>query len=211
MSKRRILWGLSALLYILFVSWYTDFGGPLTDDEIATYMERLQREGSVTGDRDLEDIENFMREDSGRQFFMANFLDLRDNPPDVEGAEPGESASQLMDRYMAYIWPALLSRASHPTIGGAAINSAMDLEGIEGAESWDSAALIRYRSRRTLMDIVTNPEMGPSHKYKIAALEKTIAFPIETFINLGDPRVLLGLLLLAITALIDNFLLRRTP
>ncbi len=210
MSKRQLLWGFSGLLYLIFISWYTDFGGPLTEDEIAMYMERLEGDGSVTESASGNNIERFLREDTGRQFFMANFLDLKQNPPDVPGAEPGESAEQLMGRYMAYMWPALLSRASHPIIGGNAINSAMDLEGIEGAEHWDSAALMRYRSRRTLMDIVTDPEMGPSHKYKIAALEKTIAFPIETQINLGDPRGFIGLLLLALTALIDNFLMRRT-
>ena len=104
-----------------------------------------------------------MRQDTGRQFFMANFLDLNDAPGDVPGAEPGESADQLMARYMSYMWPALLSRASHPTIGGRAIHSAMDLAGIANAEHWDQAALMRYRSRRTLMDIVTNPEISSVH------------------------------------------------
>jgi hypothetical protein len=85
----------------------------------------------------------------------------------------------------------------------------MDLEGIEGAENWDQAALFRYRSRRALLEIVTNPAFSGKHHFKTAALDKTIAYPIETTLYLGDPRLLLGLILLAITALLDAFILSR--
>ena len=44
---------------------------------------------------------------------------------------------------------------------------------------------------------------GP-HDYKLAALEKTIAYPIETSLYLSDPRFLLALLLIALTALLDS-------
>jgi len=36
------------------------------------------------------------------------------------------------------------------------------------------------------------------HEYKVAALEKTIAFPAEPDLYLGDPRMILGLFLLII-------------
>ena len=86
----------------------------------------------------------------------------------------------------------------------------MDLVGIEGAESWDQGALFRYRSRRSFMEIVTNPVFKGQHHFKTAALDKTIAYPIETSLYLGDPRLLLGLILLALTALIDGWRLSRT-
>ena len=69
-------------------------------------------------------------------------------------------------------------------------------------------AVIFYRSRRTLMDIVIDPTFKDPHHFKIASLTKTIAFPIEPQLNLGDPRLLLALLLVAITALLDAFLLK---
>ena len=40
------------------------------------------------------------------------------------------------------------------------------------------------------------------HKYKIAALEKTIAFPVETKLYLGDPRLLLGFIFLILGLLL---------
>ena len=100
----------------------------------------------------------------------------------------------------------LLSRACHPTVMGDAVFSALDLVGVEAldtADRWDMGALFRYRSRRTFLEIVTIPETLGRHEFKIAALDKTIAYPIETQLNLGDPRVSLGLLLLAAAALGD--------
>ena len=49
---------------------------------------------------------------------------------------------------------------------------------------------------------------GLKRNMKVAFGSKTIAFPIEPQLNLGDPRILLALLLVAITALLDAFLLK---
>jgi hypothetical protein len=127
----------------------------------------------------------------------------------VAGAAPGETAEQLMARYMEHMIPALLSRASHPAFMGPAIFPSMDLVGIEGAENWDMGALFRYRSRRTFLEIVINPAFAGKHHFKTAALDKTIAYPIEPVLYLGDVRLLLGLVLLALTAVIDSWLLTR--
>jgi hypothetical protein len=110
---------------------------------------------------------------------------------------------------MEHMIPELLSRASHPVVVGKSVANSLDLLGIEGAEEWSDGAILRYRSRRTLMEIISNPEFYDRHDFKLAGLEKTIAYPIEPRIHLGDLRLLLGLLLLAATALIDGRLARR--
>ncbi|MCX2980917.1 hypothetical protein EYC98_08575 [Halieaceae bacterium IMCC14734] len=201
MNRRLLLWLVPTALYAVFVTWYTDFGGPLTDAEVDTFVSSMQERG---GDPELiARMETFFREDSGNQFLMLNAIDMNDNPPDVEGAEPGASAGELMGLYMEYMFPALLKRASHPVIYGDAVYSTIDLVGIEGAEQWTAGAIFRYRSRRTLMEIVGNPAMSERHEFKLAALDKTIAYPIETSLNPGDLRILFGLTLLALTALLD--------
>jgi len=206
MSRLKI-WLTPALLYALFFVWYTDLGGPITPSEADSYIERLSSGGWT--EEQLAQLEEFILDDTGRQFIMLNAIDYNENPPDVEGAAPGEDAQQLMGRYMAHMFPALLSRASHPVFLGPAIHQAMDIVGIENAEVWDFGGLMRYRSRRTMLDIVTNPEFAGNHDFKIAALDKTIAYPIEPDLYLGDLRLILGLLLLAITALVDSWLLSR--
>ncbi|GAB5453542.1 MAG: hypothetical protein Hals2KO_38700 [Halioglobus sp.] len=207
MSKRAILWLVPALLYAAFFSWYTDFDGPLSEDEVDAYLFTMVRNGAQP--EMLALVERFARQDSGRQFLMVNNIDLNETPPSVTGAEPGESASELMGRYMQHMLPALLAHASHPVLMGVAVYPAMDLVGIEGAEEWDQGALVRYRSRRTFLEIVTNPVFQGKHHFKTAALQKTIAYPIETRLYLSDLRLLLALVLLAFTALADALLLSR--
>ncbi|NQY90950.1 MAG: hypothetical protein HRT46_04750 [Deltaproteobacteria bacterium] len=201
MNRRKLLWLASALLYAAFVCWYTDFGGPLRPAEIEYHVERMQAWGAPPSA--VGRMRTFMENDSGRQFLMLNALDMADSPLPVEGAEPGESAEQLMGRYMEYMYPELFKRACHPVIFGDAVHVAMDVVGLEGVDNWDAGAMLRYRSRRDLVEIASNPEMGKRHHFKVAALDKTIAFPVETRVYLGDARVLVGLLLLSLTALVD--------
>lgn len=207
MSTRTKLWLVPALLYAAFFYWYTDFGGPLSDTEVDQFVASMKTNGSDP--EVIAFIEEFARQDSGHQFLMVNNIDMNENPPDVEGAEPGESASDLMARYMEHMIPALLARACHPVLMGSAVYPSMDLVGIEGAENWDQAALFRYRSRRAFLEIVTNPAFKGKHHFKTAALDKTIAYPTETSLYLGDPRLLLVLILLALTALADLWRVSR--
>lgn len=207
MAQRSKIWLSSALVYAAFVFWYTDFSGPLSDAEVDQFVVTMTQNGSDPST--VAYIETFLRNDSGRQFLMLNALDMNDNPPDIEGAEPGESAQQLMDRYMEHMYPELFKRASHPVIFGQAAYTVLDNVGIENAEQWTDGAIFRYRSRRTFMDLIANPSLKGRHAFKLAALDKTIAYPIETSIYLGDMRLILGLILLSITALLDSFLLAR--
>ena len=207
MSTRLKIWMFPALLYTVFLFWYTDFKGALTDSEVDAFLATLTANGSDP--EVIAFIEKFAREDRGKQFLMVNNIDFNEHPPEVAGAEPGESAEQLMGRYMEHMIPALLKRASHPVLMGSAVYPSMDIVGIEGAETWDDAALFRYRSRRAFLEIVTNPAFGGKHHFKTAALEKTIAYPIEPDLYLGDPRLILGLALLALTALVDLLRLSR--
>jgi hypothetical protein len=206
MKTRITLWLVPAVIYAAFTLWYTDFGGPLSEEEIQRNVDALR--GNGVSEERVASMTRFMREDTGRQLLMINALDLNPNPPDTPGAEPGETSEQLMARYMAHMLPALLRRASHPVLVGDAVFTSIDVVGIDNAEHWQSGAVVRYRSRRTLMDIVTDPTFMDPHHFKMASLAKTIAFPIEPRLYLGDPRLLLALLLVAITALLDAFLLK---
>jgi len=207
MSARNKLWLVAAVIYAAFVFWYTDFGGPLRNDEIENWKQTMLANGSKP--EQIAYYEKFLREDSGRQFLMLNAIDMNEAPPTVEGAEPGETASQLMNRYLEHMIGELLGRACHPVIVGNAPFTAIDLVGIDGAENWDQGAFFRYRSRRDFMHIIANPVTLDKHQYKLAALEKTIAYPVETSFYLGDLRLLLGLLILCITALLDSFWISR--
>ncbi len=208
MSTRLKLWLIPALLYGVFVFWYTDFGGPLTDEEVDDFV-KVMTDNGIAPER-IDYYSQFLRNDTGRQFLMINNIDMNENPPAVEGAPAGADADALMGLYMEHMIPELLKRACHPVIIGPAVFSTIDVTGIEGAEQWTDAAVFRYRSRRALMEVISNPDILGPHDFKLAALDKTIAYPMETDLYLGDPRLLLGLILLALTALADLWRLSVT-
>ncbi len=195
MNKITWIWLAIGLIYAAFFSWYTSFGGPLTDEEIAHYMSRAEQRSPAPPPEALDMLRQFMEEDTGDDFVMVNVIDMYDTPLQIEGVEPGESSEDVAGKYMAYMYPALFSRACHPVLFGEAANNAMDLMNAEGMEHWTQAAAMRYRSRRDMLEITANPVFRGSHEFKVAAMRKTIAFPIDPWMQLGDPRLVLALLL----------------
>lgn len=205
--KRIYLWSTAAFLYLLFFSWYTNFDGPMQNDEISKVLERAKANGRSA--QSLKTLEDFMRTDTGNDFIMVNLLDMNESPPDLPATGPGANSTRLLNHYMEHMYPALFKRASHPVFSGKAVADAMDISGIEGANHWDQGALVRYRSRRDIIAIATNPAFNERHEYKMAALTKTIAFPVEPVLNPGDFRIVFGLILFSLFSLLDMLIYRR--
>ena len=199
-SRRRLSWNwvILAIVYAVFFFWYTSFEGPLSDEEIAHYTEVLAQTPEI-GDHGERWI-GFMESDTGNDFAMWNAVDLLDTPRLVEGVEPGDSSQEVVDRYTEPFFGQALLRASHPVMGGNAANTALDIWGIEGGENWDAGLLVRYRSRRDLMEMMEEMATAGAniHTFKVAAVEKTIAFPIDPWFYPGDPRFLLALVFIGL-------------
>jgi|TARA_B100000959_G_scaffold286314_1_gene364436 hypothetical protein len=209
MSSTKIIWISILAIYAAFFSWYTSLGGPLTNEEIEHYMSLIESSNPPPAPERLAQMRKFMEEDTGDDFVMVNVIHIYDEPLQIEGVEPGESSADVLDKYMEYMWPALLKRACHPVIFGTAASPAMDLMNAEGMAVWTTGAGMRYRSRRDILEISMNPAFAGSHEFKIAAMQKTIAFPIDPWMQAGDPRLLLALILGLIGGLISWWLAAR--
>ena len=208
MNRNRLtLWLLPFAVYLVFCLWYTNLSGPLSDQEIADFTLQFEQNG-LPPER-IENLRRFMKEDTGRQFIMINSLDMRENPPTLPATGPGASASDLINHYMEHMYPAQFARASHPVFFGLAVFDAMDISGIEGAEHWEQGALFRYRSRRDILAISSNPVFADRHDYKMGALEKTIAYPVEPSLYYSDLRLMLALILFSLVSFIDLVVYRR--
>ena len=209
MTTRQVFWGIPICIWLLFTYWYTDFGGPLSEAEVAEGIALLAAE-NYDAER-LADIEAFLRRDTGRQFLMVNNIDMNETPPEMPGFGPDATASALIDHYMEHMYKELLKRACHPIFFGNGLGIVVDLDGVDGpaASGWDSAALFRYRSRRSLLEVITHPQMQERHDYKLAAMTKTIAYPVEPRLYVSDLRFILFLALGLVAAFIDNLVFRR--
>ena len=195
MTTTAWVWLFIVLIYLTFFSWYTSFEGPLNEAEIGHYLELLKAQDPDSSAEDLARIRAFMEEDTGDDFVMINVVHLYDNPLQIDGVAPDDTTDDVLAKYMEYMFPAMLSRASHPVFQGPAVSPAMDAINAQGMEIWSAGAGVRYRSRRDLLEISTNPAFADRHEYKVAAMLKTIAFPVDPFNYLGDPRLVLALLL----------------
>ncbi len=190
------VWLVLVLVYSAFFSWYTSFGGPLTSDEIARYRGVVEE----MSDGDPERIavwQHFMQTDTGDDFGMISVVDLNETPTLIEGVEPGESSEEVLAKYTEPFFGQVVRSAAHPVLVGSAAAPAIDIWGIEGASDWGQGVIVRWRSRRDLLKFleVIRDESGDSsiHDFRIAAIEKTIAYPLDPWFHLGDPRLLLAL------------------
>ena len=201
MSLSMKIWLPLSLIYILFFLWYTNLSGPLSDQEIAAYKEMYEE--SNRDSYQWERAFKFMSEDDGKDFYMVNFLDSNESPRTMEATGEGATWEDLSAHYMAYMWPQLFKRASHPVFFSYVLNPALDIVAAQGMEEWDIVAIFRYRSRRDLFEIGLNPIFEERHEYKIESLDKTIAIPVETpFIT--DLRLALFVFLLIFGLIVER-------
>lgn len=190
------VWLALFLVYFAFFFWYTSFGGPLTSKEIAHYGGVVER----ISDGDSERIavwQHFMQTDTGDDFAMISVVDLNETPTPIEGVEPGESSEEVLAKYTEPFFGQVVRLGAHPVLVGWAAAPAIDIWGIEGASDWSQGVIVRWRSRRDIMQFVEamRDKAGDSsiHDFKIAAIEKTIAYPLDPWFHLGDPRIVLAL------------------
>ncbi|MEO1729545.1 MAG: hypothetical protein AAFR64_02270 [Pseudomonadota bacterium] len=206
-SVRLWVWLAPLLCYGLFWFWYTPLSGPMTPEEVEQAIAELTQDRADP--EAVARMRSFFEEDDGQPFIMVNVMDTADNPEVLPGTGPDADADDLLAHYMEYMWPALFSRACHPVFSGAAVNDSLDLVGIDGAETWDSAALMRYRSRRDMWKIAADPRFADRHEYKVEAMEKTIAYPVQPQLMFSDPRFILLLLILSVLGVVDALVWRR--
>jgi hypothetical protein len=197
MTKKRkyslLNWGILVLLYLCFLIWHGAFEGPLTPKEIDQYVLKLK---ALKSDADTATLRTFLEKDNGRPIIMVNSLKMRDqvqadhdNSTDVDAT---------LARYQSHVFSYLIRHGSYPIYVGEAVGKSMAHWGVEGAEEWSRAALVRYRSLRTFMNMIIQEEFHEAHEYKIASIEKTIAYPTNIRLFVGG----LGLIVFLVLGII---------
>ncbi len=202
------VWLVLFLLYTAFFSWYTSFGGPLTSEEIAHYRGVVEEMSDGNTER-IAVWQHFMQTDTGDDFGMISVVDLSETPKPIEGVEPGESSEEVLAKYTEPFFGRVVRSGAHPVLVGWAAAPAIDIWGIEGASDWSQGVVVRWRSRRDILKFIEaiRDESGDStiHEFKIAAIEKTIAYPLDPWFHLGDPRLVFALVFAVIGLSVQAF------
>lgn len=208
----RLLVAAVVLAYAGFWAWYGGHGEPLTPEETEQYLARIaEKAGTDSPDqghgreRLFAELRLLAESDDGNAFLMLNLIDFRERALYSPGTDYGDDARAADDRYNRVIVPALLKRAGHPIyvgeVQGRFIDETDDVQ-------WERVAIVRYRSRRDLMETVLEVADRNAGQHKWAAIERTHVFPMQTVLSLFLAQGVVAVLLAALGGMI-HLLLRR--
>ena len=187
-----IIWSLAGLVYGLFWWWYVGFKKKITPEEVATTMRLFDKQDDFT-EQQRESLQRFLLDDDGKDFVMVNLLHL---------ASPARESRKKLGTYQKIFLGALLRKAGHPVMIATAASGNIENVACDHADNWSAAGMIRYRSRRDLMDMLPATIGSDHHHLKLESLEKTFAFPSSPWFMLGGPRLVVALAIALIAALL---------
>ena len=194
------IWIAALLAYALFAAWYFNWKGPLTGDEIEALLPKV--EASSPTDPDV--LRAFLEADDGKAFTMVNLVRFHEGKvahPDTGVMMRGGA---LVQDYYKPFAAALIKRGGHPVmiarVRGGAIDSWNTSE-----ERFDVVGSMRYRSRRDLMALLTDPRFGDAHVYKLAAIDGTTSVPTQVSGGVAlHPQAWVPMVLILLASLAQN-------
>lgn len=180
-----------SLVLIAFIFWYNGSGQALSSNEINSYLNTIAAQPNNPGRHDLQQLERFMRKDDGRGFYTVNFYQFNQQAQYPQG-HPGEGTGlQAFAKFRPIMLQQLAKHASHPVFGS---------NWIDSGTSWQSLVIVRYRSRRDIIDIFASDAFAQASIHKWAALKQNQRFIVQ---SLHIPELILPTSLIVIALLMQ--------
>ena len=211
MTPSRFVLAFTGLLYVLFFLWFGGAGDPLSTQEADEILSEIRaRAEAANGHHDGDLLESFRvltREDDGREFYMLNLMRFREKALYPKGSPYGDDPIEAANRYNAVVIPALLKRGSLPILLGSYVGPF--IPSTAPTDRWDQIGIVRYRSRRDMLDMAKELSSSGGGEHKWASLEETIVFPMEPIVDFVFVRGLVFVLLFGIGGSIALLVRRR--
>ena len=185
------IWTAAAILYACFWLWYVGLSRKITPQEIESTLQQIQSQGEPS-EQQLEALRRFFAEDDGKDFVMVNLLELKD---------PKKESRKKLDAYQKIFLGNLLKRAGHPVFIASVAAGKIENIGCDD-DNWTAAGMIRYRSRRDLMEVLPETSGSKHHGLKLEALERTFAYPSTPWTLVGGPKIVVPLAIALIASLL---------
>ncbi len=187
-------------LYLLFLAWYDGWGmTALTSTEVDQYIANIRE------DSELYDLRDTLRttgvEDDGREFYMLNLNRYQYAP-----GEPEEGIPTDYQVYSAAVIWMVLGNAGHPVYAG---RFPTHLLTTPNATDWHSVILVRYRSRRDFVSMVTSDAYQDIAADRAGGIAYAEVTPTTPEISLSTPRLVVLFLLASVGLVLDLVLRRR--
>lgn len=210
MASYRVEAILASVFLVLFSALCLKLApeAPLSAAEISVYVDRLNK-GLRMPEPDRSEFIKRLRawgeDDDGKPIYLMNLIRYKEKPT----AWPGESIKvesvrAAHDVYLKVVIPMVLERGTYPVFGSdmQGMNTGRpersNLAGFNAVlDGWSEININRYRSRRALLDLLSDPRYLDVMPYKFAAME-LVSAPVSPRLMLPDPRLLCGTLFLII-------------
>lgn len=147
----------------------------------------------------------FLEQDDGKEFIMLNQVQIYED--DIAHPISGEmitGQALLANYFEPFAW-ALFLRGGHPVFQARTVGGFIDSWNAEDNLSFSGTAMMRYRSRRDIAELVMDPSFADGHIYKLAAIERTVSYPTQIIMN-GSmaPHVWVFVMLILLASLAQN-------
>jgi hypothetical protein len=170
-------------IYIPFLLWYYGFRRPLSRGEAERYISIIEKRAggpNAATNSATANLRKFALEDDGKQFFMVNLSKYYEQPQYKDGIDRGITSRDANKRYARKVMPLLFKRACHPY---GLFQPMLNLSNITKDDLlWDEVNVVRYRSRRDFLDMVTSPQWFAGYGDKQAALRDNPNLPSKAFV-----------------------------
>ena len=200
MKTRLINAAVFLALYLAFLAWYDGWGmDPFTAEEVDTLASKVEAQG--TNPEQLKNLRRLLKDDDGEEFFMLNL-----NRYEYAENEVQQGVPVAYQNYGQAVILMILKNAGHPIYSGEIPDYLLSGDIKDG--SWHEIILVRYRSRRDFISMVTSDEYLKIARHRTGGIEYAEVTPTRASINLVTPRFVI-LVLLALFAWAIDRLIRR--
>jgi hypothetical protein len=196
------VWPVALILYVFFRAWYDNWRGPLNAPEVEHYLHRVQTAPGAEH-TDPEVLRQFLSRDDGREFVMCNLVRLQ--PQEVLHPLTGVMTQprELLQEYFRPFVLTLFMHGGHPLLASRKVAGYIDAWNVAPDPGWTMVGMMRYRSRRDMMELTLDPRFTNAYPFKAAAVEQTYSFPTQVLSTMAlGPRSVVALVLALLAALV---------
>ncbi len=181
-------------LYLGFLAWYDGWGmDPLTTEEVDAFVAKVPASAFL----DMrERLRTMGEEDDGNEFYMLNL-----NRYAYAEGEPAEGVPAAYQAYGSEVIGMVLANAGHPIYSG--MFPEYLLAGASATAGWDEIILVRYRSRRDFISMVTSEAYLKIAEDRDSGIDYAEVTPTSAMINLVTPRFVVFVLVFLLAILAD--------
>ncbi len=157
--------GIAVFVLLALTYWYQWSARTLTQPEVDAYMATIEAQTQNPGAKhDLPALRKFLEEDDGKPVYTANMYQFNEVAGYPEESGFGGTGEEAYDRFSSVMISLMTKRGSHPVYGSTWAD--------EANSKWDRIVIVRYRSRRDLVDLFATDAFAEASLHKWASLRE---------------------------------------